>query len=221
MFEAHADAGPTEEATESIDISAFDIYAGEGYYLTHRYTTDSGEFFTVLDTTEPGSTREIQADGSETRYRTLKASGNRVNLEQVRKMNSTGQCMSSHKTRYEWLATFPSSTRKGEEFQRIARVTDFAYERPCGLPDATQPAVDSLIKVIYTVLGRTAYRYENEESRESVKFDNCVKLSEQAPDYSGIAILCAGVGTAYRLRTGINFGRNERQLIAIDQKPGD
>src|SRR5690606_7768318 len=96
---------------------------------------------------------------------------------------------------------------EGDQLQRLAKVTDFDHEQPCGQPDRRQAPIESAIRVTYTVLGRTEYR------QGPVQLENCVRLTEKAPDYSGVTTICAGVGTAYRLRTGTNFGRNERQLI--------
>ncbi|GAA3956955.1 hypothetical protein [Allohahella marinimesophila] len=209
------DVGSSRDADpDPIDFSRFDIYASEGFVLKHQYIADTGDAITIIDTSEPSLTREIQSNGAVTSYETLESDSGHITLEEVTRYDALGECVSRHKTRYQWLSVFPEVAHKGDQLQRIASVTDFAHERPCGKADSQQPVVNSAIKVAYTVLGRTEY------TNGTVRLDDCVKLTEQAPDYSGIATVCAGVGTAYRLRTGTTFGRNERQLIAVDQPPG-
>ncbi|WP_416398752.1 hypothetical protein [Allohahella sp. A8] len=203
-------AGIVNAASSPIDFSEFDIYASEGFVLTHRYVTDDGEAIVTLDTTQPSVTREIHADATVTAYEVLESENGEIILEQVTDYDAAGACQATHKTRYRWLATFPEVASVGDQLQRIASVTDFDHERPCGTR-VSNTAVESVIKVTYTVLGRTRY------NRGPIKLSNCVKVSEQAPDYSGIATLCAGVGTAFRVRTGSSFGRNERRLLAIEQ----
>src|SRR5690606_17893971 len=99
-------------AADPLDFTHFDIYASDGYVLTHQYTTDAGDSITTIDTRRPGVTREIQAEGSVTTYETLSRARGQITLEQVSRFDAAGDCQSSYKTRYQWLAVFPDVANK-------------------------------------------------------------------------------------------------------------
>lgn len=218
---SHADAEPTipellklkNKGPTTISLRDITLYASEGYRLRFRYKDAEGITTTVLDTTRPSITIEESEDGSQVLYRTLLSNDSVVTFESVNREDARGACFESYKTSYQWLAKLPEQAIIGGQVQRIAAVKDYDYERPCGVSDESQAPFESVINVKYTLLGPTRYNYGD------INIRNCVKLAEQAPDYSGFTVLCPGVGAAYRLRTGSTFGKRERRLVEIIDQP--